>query len=217
MKIRDDKAANLRKDYKSDSLSISDVADNPILQFQKWFNEALDGNILEPNAMTLSTVGKDGWPSARVVLLKGFDENGFLFYTNYQSSKAQQMAENPKVALVFNWLELERQVRIEGSVELASAATSDTYYNSRPKGSRLGAWVSPQSQSIDSRDFLEQRVDKVKSLFENQENIPRPPFWGGYRVKPRRIEFWQGRSSRLHDRVVYHLYHNEWQKERVAP
>lgn len=217
MRIQNDKIADLRRSYTSDTLSMAEILDNPIAQFQKWMNEAMEGKVLEPNAMTLATVGKNGWPSARIVLLKGLDEDGFLFYTNYQSEKARQMAENPKAALVFCWLEMERQVRIEGSIELATAEKSDNYYQSRPKGSRIGAWVSPQSNSIPSRDFLEKRVGEMTTLFNDKDEIPRPPFWGGYKLKPRKIEFWQGRSSRLHDRIVYHHHQGEWKIERVAP
>lgn len=217
MRIQNNKVADLRRDYTSNILSKDEVLDSPIAQFEKWLNEAIEGKALEPNAMTLATVGKDGWPSARIVLLKGIDENGFLFYTNYQSKKAQQMAENPKAALVFCWLEMERQVRIEGEIELAEPSTSDNYYQSRPKGSRIGAWVSPQSESINSRELLDKRVGEMNTLFEGEENIPRPPFWGGYRLKPRKIEFWQGRSSRLHDRIAYHHHQGEWKIERLAP
>lgn len=217
MNFQNDKVADLRQDYKSDSLSMSEVNENPILQFQKWFDEALNSAILEPNVMTLATASKDGIPSARIVLLKGFDEKGFVFYTNYQSEKARQMAENPKAALVFCWLELQRQVRIEGKIELLSSEQSDKYYKSRPKGSQIGAWVSPQSTIIDSRQYLEDRVGNISSIFEGKEDIPRPPFWGGYRVVPNKIEFWQGRSSRLHDRIVYHHQDGKWQLHRVAP
>lgn len=217
MRIRDNKSENLRRDYKSNTLSMGEVSDNPISQFQKWFDEAIAAAVLEPNAMTLATVSEAGCPSARIVLLKGFNENGFFFYTNYQSRKAKQMAANPNVALVFNWLELERQVRIEGRVQLAAPDVSTRYYDSRPKGSRIGAWVSPQSSAIPSRDFLQDRVGQLTTLLDGKEAIPRPPFWGGYLVIPTHIEFWQGRSSRLHDRISYHRHQDEWHLERLAP
>ncbi len=214
------KIADLRRDYKARTLDVSDVALNPFVQFDNWFQEALatarkDAGS-EANAMTLATANKEGIPSARIVLLKGIDEKGFIFYTNYNSRKGQEMTENPHAALVFHWQELERQVRIEGKVERVSSKISDTYFSSRPKGSRIGAWASPQSQVIPHRDLLENNTAELQHKYE-QEEVPRPPHWGGYRLVPSVIEFWQGRSSRLHDRVRYALDHGKWVIERLAP
>ncbi len=209
--------ANIRKEYLSASLSEADVHTNPFLQFDQWWQQALDSKIDEVNAMTLSTVSAVGKPSARIVLLKGYDKNGFVFFTNYKSNKGIDIESNPHVSLMFFWKELERQVRIEGVAEKISAGDSDEYFNSRPLSSRTGAWASPQSTKIDSREFLEKNVLKVESQFAHNE-IYRPPFWGGYIVKPSMIEFWQGRPSRLHDRIVYNLTEgNEWELARLAP
>ena len=208
--------ADIRKDYKLASFDEKDAAADPILQFTKWWNEAIKSNIDEVNAMTLATVSKDGMPSARIVLLKGYNENGFVFFTNYLSDKGKEMAQNPKVALVFFWKELERQIRIEGSVEKVSEAESDTYFASRPIGSQIGAWSSPQSAVIQYRQVIEQNVTKYNEIF-GATNIPRPEHWGGYIVTPHLIEFWQGRSSRLHDRIQYRLDDEKWIMERLAP
>ena len=208
--------ADIRKDYKLASFDEKDAAADPILQFTKWWNEAIKSNIDEVNAMTLATVSKDGMPSARIVLLKGYNENGFVFFTNYLSDKGKEMAQNPKVALVFFWKELERQIRIEGSVEKVSEADSDTYFASRPIGSQIGAWSSPQSAVIQYRQVIEQNVIKYTEIF-GTTNIPRPEHWGGYIVTPHLIEFWQGRSSRLHDRIQYRLDDEKWIMERLAP
>ncbi|MBD2103380.1 pyridoxamine 5'-phosphate oxidase [Leptolyngbya sp. FACHB-261] len=209
--------ADLRKDYTLLGLSESDVAANPFQQFQKWFDQAIEAQLLEPNAMTLATATPEGRPSARVVLLKGFDERGFIFYTNYNSHKGQELAQNPWAALVFLWTDLERQVRVEGRVEKVSDEESDHYFHSRPPGSRLGAWTSDQSQVISGRDVLEQRLEGLKQQYQDQE-IPRPSHWGGYRVIPDLIEFWQGRPSRLHDRLQYRLCNDgNWQIERLSP
>ncbi len=208
--------ADLRKDYTLQELSETDVAPNPFVQFQRWFDQAVEAQLPEPNAMTIATATKDGIPSARIVLLKGFDDRGFVFYTNYNSHKAQELIDNPHAALVFLWTELERQIRIVGSVEKTSAEESDAYFYSRPIGSRLGAWTSEQSQVIVSRDVLEQRLTELKAHYEHQE-IPRPSHWGGFRVKPIVIEFWQGRSSRLHDRLRYQLQKGEWMLDRLSP
>ncbi len=210
------KVADIRIDYSKDSLMEKDLAQGPIEQFERWFQAAVEAEVHEVNAMTLSTV-KDGQPSARIVLLKGFDERGFSFYTNYNSQKAQEMAANPKAALTFFWASMERQIRIQGSIEKVSAEESDTYYQSRGRGSRLGAWASPQSETISDRDILEDRVKEVTERFAEQESFPRPDFWGGYRVVPNYIEFWQGRASRLHDRLVYELVDGDWQIKRLAP
>ncbi len=197
------------------SLQETDVANNAIEQFTRWWNDAVNSSIDEVNAMTLATCDKDGAPHARIVLLKSYDENGFVFFTNYQSHKGKEIAENPKAALVFFWKELERQVRIEGIIEKTAAAESDEYFFSRPAGSKIGAWASPQSAVIASREVLEQNVEHYTEKFGT--DIPRPEHWGGYIVKPALIEFWQGRSSRLHDRIVYVSQEGGWLKHRVAP
>ncbi len=209
--------ANLRKDYSVQILLEKDIASNPITQFAKWWTEVLETAIIEPNAMTLATASTDGMPSARIVLLKGFDENGFVFYTNYESYKALQMNENPKACLVFFWKEIERQVRVVGLVSKISPHESDEYFASRPEGSRIGAWASPQSQVIENRDWLDKRYTILTSEMKNIK-IERPPHWGGYVVKPVIVEFWQGRSSRLHDRIQYTLNEDgDWKIERLAP
>jgi pyridoxamine 5'-phosphate oxidase len=209
--------ADIRKDYKLRFLLEEDVDANAIHQFDKWWQEAIHSEIDEVNAMTLATASADGVPAARIVLLKGFDERGFVFFTNYDSFKGLQMAENPRACLVFFWKELERQVRITGLVEKVSAEESDIYFNSRPEGSRIGAWASPQSQVIVSREWLEEREKTLSKDFAGKP-VKRPAHWGGYRVKPINIEFWQGRPSRLHDRIQYSLQaDNTWTIERLAP
>ncbi len=209
--------ADLRKEYSSQTLLEKDVEPNPVQQFQKWWDQALAAEILEPNAMTLATASADGLPSARVVLIKDFDERGFVFFTNYNSYKAEQLEENPKACLVFHWKELERQVRIMGLVSKVPESESDKYFHSRPLGSRIGAWASPQSQVINNREWLEQEFEKQKNEFKNG-SVPRPPHWGGFLVKPVIVEFWQGRYSRLHDRIQYTLEENgTWKIERLAP
>ncbi len=209
--------AALRKDYQFQGLSETDADRNPFKQFQVWFDQALAAQLPEPNAMTVATVTKSGKPRARVVLLKNFDERGFVFYTNYHSHKGQELADNPQAGIAFWWAELERQVRIEGRVLKVSDRESDEYFHSRPFNSRLGAWASEQSQVIESREVLEQRLQDLKTKYENQD-IPRPPHWGGFRVIPTAIEFWQGRPSRLHDRLLYSLLDDgSWQIERLSP
>jgi pyridoxamine 5'-phosphate oxidase len=209
--------ASLRKDYKQQSLSENNMQASPIAQFQQWWNDAVTSEIDEANAMTLATASMTGLPAARIVLLKGFDERGFVFFTNYESFKGMQLAENPRACLVFFWKELERQVRITGLVEKVSAAESDEYYNSRPQESRIGAWASPQSQVINDRQWLEQNEKKYGQEFAEKQ-VQRPPYWGGYRVKPVTIEFWQGRPGRLHDRIQYTLQEaGNWKIERLAP
>lgn len=207
--------ADIRKDYMLQSFSEKDAASNPIEQFTNWWNEALKSNIDEVNAMTLATATKDGMPNARIVLLKGYDEKGFVFFTNYLSDKGKELAQNPNACLVFFWKELERQIRIEGTVEKVTAEESDEYFNSRPLGSKVGAWASHQSAIIEYREVIEQNVTRYSEIFGNE--VPRPDHWGGYRVKPNAIEFWQGRSSRLHDRLQYTLENEIWKMVRLAP
>ncbi|WP_026898133.1 pyridoxamine 5'-phosphate oxidase [Daejeonella oryzae] len=217
MSIEKESLENLRQDYRSSSLTEKDVSKNPINQFTKWFKEALNANLYEPNAMTLATTSTDRKPSARIVLLKGADDKGFVFYSNYLSAKGKEIARNPVVALVFYWPELERQVRIEGTVEKLSKEESDRYFHSRPKGSQIAAVVSPQSQQITDRDQLEKDWTEMEEKFENK-TIPKPAYWGGYIVKPQVIEFWQGRESRMHDRIVYKKADkNTWKIVRLAP
>ena len=209
--------ADIRKDYTAETLLEKDVEANPMKQFKKWWDAVLAADIVEPNAMTLATASSDGLPSARIVLVKDFNEKGFVFFTNYNSFKGMQLAENPKASLVFFWKELERQVRVIGLVEKVSEKESNDYYASRPEGSRLGAWASPQSNVINNREWLEKEIENTKNKFTNTD-IPRPFFWGGYLVKPVIIEFWQGRSSRLHDRLQYSLQEDGgWKIERLAP
>jgi pyridoxamine 5'-phosphate oxidase len=209
--------AAIRKDYKLKTLNEEDIDSNPIKQFDKWWDEAINSNIEEVNAMTLATATLQGKPSARIVLLKGYNEYGFSFFTNYDSHKGSELAANPQSSLVFFWKELERQVRIEGITEKVTAAESDTYFSSRPIGSRIGAWASPQSKVIKQREEIETNVKKYEQAFATT-SINRPEYWGGYRVKPQLIEFWQGRPSRLHDRIQYSLQENgQWKIERLAP
>ena len=209
--------AEIRKDYSSKSLLEGDVAADPIKQFETWWNEALNAKIDEANAMTLATASSDGFPSARIVLLKGFTDSGFMFFTNYKSFKGTQLEENPKACLVFFWKELERQVRITGVVQKASNGASDAYFKSRPFESQVGAWVSPQSQVIESRGWLQLNYDKLFSE-NDKRDLQRPAHWGGYLVKPVIIEFWQGRPGRLHDRIQYTLEESgDWKIERLAP
>jgi len=208
--------ADIRKNYSLKTLNEEDVATNAIDQFTAWWNEAVNSEIDEVNAMTLATATKDGKPSARIVLLKGYNANGFVFFTNYNSSKGHALEINPHAALVFFWKELERQIRIEGVADKISEKESDDYFYSRPVDSRIGAWASPQSTVIKDRDILDENVKSYSAEFG--ANIPRPPHWGGYRLKPAVIEFWQGRSSRLHDRIRYCLLeNNSWKIERLAP
>lgn len=205
----------IRKDYTIKSLDISDVNANPITQFEAWFEEAVKAETLEVNAMTVSTIGLDGSPNARILLLKGVDR-GFVFFTNYESEKGRELEKNNLVALTFFWPELERQVRVRGKVEKVTENESDTYYFSRPLGSQIGAWVSPQSQKIDSREAITMRQFEFEKEFA-EKPITRPPHWGGYRLIPTTVEFWQGRPSRLHDRVRYELVEGKWIISRLAP
>ncbi|WP_152205919.1 pyridoxamine 5'-phosphate oxidase [Marinobacter changyiensis] len=207
---------DMRRDFESDGLDRDDLNPDPIQQFGHWFNDARTAGILEPNAMSLATSDRDGRPDIRTVLLKYFDDQGFVFYTNYGSRKAAELADNPNAALLFPWLGLNRQVIVQGSVEKVSKAESLRYFASRPRGSRIGAWVSEQSQVITSRGLLEQKVAEIKRKFGDGE-VPLPSFWGGYRVTPRRIEFWQGRPSRLHDRFEYLKQDDGWIIQRLQP
>jgi pyridoxamine 5'-phosphate oxidase len=209
--------SSIRREYMRESLSESDVHSNPIRQFDRWWAEALKADIDEVNAMTLSTLSTDGFPGSRIVLLKGYDDQGFVWFTNYESRKGQELTAHPKASLLFFWKELERQVRIEGLCERVSPAESDAYFNSRPEGSRIGAWASPQSRPIDSREVLDRNIAEISERFQDTP-IYRPPHWGGYRLNPVVIEFWQGRQSRLHDRIRYDSRDGDgWKITRLAP
>jgi len=213
----DKRIADIRKDYQLQSLLETDVAGNPFEQFNRWWDDAIKSELDEVNAMTLATASATGMPSARIVLLKSVSEDGFIFFTNYNSHKGKELEENPFACLVFFWKELERQIRISGTIEKVSAAESDEYFNSRPVGSRIGAWASPQSSIISSRETIETNIVKFESAFAGAE-ITRPPHWGGYIVKPTVIEFWQGRPNRLHDRIQYSkLPGGSWTFDRLAP
>ena len=209
--------ADLRKEYMKETLSEHDVEKDPFQQFGKWWTEILETSADEANAMTLATATPEGLPTARIVLLKGYDRNGFVFFTNYESRKGKELLENPHACLLFFWGVLERQVRIEGICEKVSEEDSDSYFHSRPEGSRIGAWVSPQSQVIKGREVLDEKLSEISSKYADG-SVPRPPHWGGYVVVPRVIEFWQGRPSRLHDRIRYSLdASGNWNIERLAP
>jgi len=208
---------DIRKDYTQESLDESAVSKSPFDQFELWMEEAVAAKVHEANAMHLATVDMDGKPSGRVVLLRGLDARGFVFFTNYESKKGRQLAENPFVALTFFWPELERQLRVEGKIEKITGEESDAYFYSRPRGSRLGAWASPQSSVIQSREEIDRLTAVLEAKYPSDSPIPRPEYWGGYRVIPELIEFWQGRASRLHDRLQYKQQSKGWMIERLAP
>lgn len=209
--------AEMRKEYMRRGLSEDELNADPFRQFQMWFDQALAASLPEPNAMALATATRDGRPSARMVLLKGYDARGFVWYTNYESRKGGELEQNPRAALVFYWPELERQVRIEGDVTQLTGAESDAYFASRPRGSQIGAWASNQSQILTGREPLEQRAAELEAQYTGHE-VPRPPFWGGFRLAPTLIEFWQGRPSRMHDRLRYRRLENGgWLVERLSP
>ncbi|MFO0798852.1 MAG: pyridoxamine 5'-phosphate oxidase [Gemmataceae bacterium] len=208
--------ADLRQEYSAGGLSEDDAGRDPFALFRRWLDQAIAAGLTDPNAFTLATTTTDGWPSARAVLLKGLDERGFTFFTNYNSRKGRELEANPRAALVFLWQAVERQVRVEGTVEMVTAAESDEYYAVRPLGSRLGAWASPQSAVIAGREVLERQHAELTACYPDGI-VPRPPHWGGYRVLPRVIEFWQGRPSRLHDRIRFTRDGDDWIRDRLAP
>ncbi len=208
--------AKLRRDYGSQELDEKSVLSTPIEQFKTWFQEAVDAGQVDVEAMTLSTVNEEGRVSSRVVLLKDCDAHGFVFFTNYNSRKAREMQAHENIALTFYWPALQRQVRIEGNVGKTSREESEAYFQTRPRGAQIGAWASPQSESIENRQALEEQINAIEARFRDQP-IPCPPFWGGFRLAPERIEFWQGRESRLHDRILYTREQNKWKISRLAP
>lgn len=209
--------ANIRKDYRKATLDVSSVDQDPVIQFEKWFGEALQAEVTEPNAMNLATVNEHGRPSSRMVLLKGLEAKRFVFYTNYQSKKGKELENNPACALTFFWPELERQVRIEGIASRVNPELSDVYFQSRPRESQIGAWASPQSVMIQNRAILEQRFQEMEKKFRDNTVLPRPHQWGGFQVEPFEIEFWQGGPGRLHDRIHYIKVDNTWRIYRLAP
>ncbi len=209
--------SDIRKDYSKSTLDFDTVNKDPIAQFEKWFQEAQDANLPEPNALTLSTVSEDGRPSGRIVLLKGVENGRFVFYSNYQSQKGKELEKNPACSLTFFWSDLERQIRVEGIAARTDSSSSEKYFQSRPRESQVGAWASPQSAIISNRQILDERVKKIQKKFEGVEKLPKPNQWGGFEVEPLKIEFWQGRSNRLHDRIVFIKVDYVWQIHRLAP
>jgi pyridoxamine 5'-phosphate oxidase len=209
--------ADLRKEYTKASLDVSNVSDDPIIQFNKWFQEAIQAEVPEPNAMILATVNAEGRPSARVMLLKGVENNKFVFFTNYQSDKGKALENNAACALTFFWPQLERQIRIEGVVNRIDEKRSEVYFQSRPRLSQIGAWASPQSTMIPNREILEERFRQMEQKFAGQEVLPKPKQWGGFEVEPLKIEFWQGRASRLHDRILFTFVDGTWKINRLSP
>ncbi len=209
--------SHIRTDYKKLQLDEKMMEKNPFLQFEKWMNEAISGNVIEPNAMTVSTVDANGKPSSRIVLLRGLTEKGFVFFTNYESKKGTDLLHNPFVALNFFWPALERQVRVEGKVSKISYEESLAYFQSRPKESQISAWASPQSNEIENREILEEKVKALEKQYSEEALLPKPDFWGGYLITPSYFEFWQGRANRLHDRLVFELLENKWAIKRIAP
>lgn len=207
---------SIRNNYAKEKLGKKDVNANPILQFAKWFEEAVGAQVIDPNAMTVCSATKEGKPSARILLLRNFSEDGFIYYTNYNSRKGIEIAENPYCALLFFWPELERQIRIEGVVQKQTVEESNLYFNSRPRESKIGAWASEQSKVIVNREVLNEKHEKFSEKYPD-ENVPRPPHWGGYLLRPVSIEFWQGRPNRLHDRILYTKENNSWKIERLSP
>jgi pyridoxamine 5'-phosphate oxidase len=207
---------SLRNDYETRSLNRATARQNPFEQLEIWLSEAIEGDIFEPNAMVLATATAGGKPSARIVLLRGFDESGFTFYTGYESRKARELAENPQASLLFYWAEMERQIRVEGRVSRAAEEVSDDYFASRPRESQIGAWVSPQSEPIESRAFLERKFAELAEQWKTHQ-IKRPPNWGGFVLQPEAFEFWQGRKGRLHDRLFYAKTGKDWEIKRLAP
>jgi len=208
---------DLRKDYSKFTLDGSTVNEDPIVQFNLWLEDALTSQVPEPNALTLSTVSEDGRPSGRIVLLKGLEQGKFIFYTNYQSQKGKELEKNPACGLTFFWPELERQVRIEGMASRTDIYSSEKYFQSRPRESQVGAWASPQSSMIVNRDILEERVKKIEEKYKGFEKLPKPKQWGGFAVEPLKIEFWQGRPNRLHDRILFTRMDGAWKIHRLAP
>ncbi|MCW2761419.1 MAG: pyridoxamine 5-phosphate oxidase [Marmoricola sp.] len=208
--------AALRREYGDRGLDVPDLAPDPIAMFRRWLEDTVEAGVHEPNAMVVTTVSTEGRPSARLVLLKGLDERGFVFYTNYESRKAQDLETNPVVSLLFPWHDLQRQVRVEGTTALVSHEESDAYFHSRPRGSQLGAWASPQSREVSSRAQLDEQYREVEERYPDV--VPLPPHWGGFRVRPEVVEFWQGRAGRMHDRLVYRRQAQEgWEVVRLAP